>query len=506
MSTTDTAPDEPRRLKIPFPFRRSEGRAPGLGRTAPGAPRGRVPLSETREGRRLLDQAENAGRRAAAGGTLDPYVLGSGRRLPYFGRLQGMRDHTRGRVLAEHHEREERELRASAELYADTAARVAEARRARDSQEEETRRRHAAAARLDRTATRMAAREDRRDRLLPWIVARSEGRRRPDGPDPDPHPEPGTDGPGSPAPAYPAAQGEDAGLYAPDERDGDPVGNPAARPAPAAGAPWEGLTETSAMARWPRRFLTLLLILVELPVYLGVFLAIHDGTPEGRASAFLLTAAVGVAMTLGPFQAGRQWRRRGATAALWLVLPVAAALLTLWGWAAWYLGDLRARIVFRDTDTSALAETARQLGVDLPPAPTLLDQLHLDEHTVSVTFIALLLLSGGIAFLLAVSEEHPFIAAYRLHGDRLAKAEQELARAEAAVAAAQREQGTLEERRTERARALAAELTAVDNVFEAAAHAYLDGVQAASRDPAVTEGAMRLSTRYPLLPELPVRR
>ncbi|WP_416977618.1 hypothetical protein [Streptomyces sp. T028] len=500
MSTTDTAPDEPRRLRNPFRFRRSEGRAPGLGRTAPGAPRGRVPLSETRDGRRLLEQAENAGRRAATGGTLNPYVLGSSRRLPYLGRLQGMRDHTRGRVLAEHHEREERELRASAELYADTASRMAEARRARDTQEEETRRRHAAAARLDRAATRMAAREDRRDRLLPWIVARTGPSRRPDDPDPHPYPEPGTDDP-----EY-GAQGEDAGLYAPDERDGDPVRDPAARPAPATEVPWEGLTETSAMARWPRRVLTLLLILVELPVYLGVFLAIHDGTPEGRASAFLLTAAVGVAMTLGPFQAGRQWRRRGATAALWLVLPVAAALVTLWGWAAWYLGDLRARIVFRDTDDSALAETARQLGVDLPPAPTLLDQLHLDEHTVSVTFIALLLLSGGIAFLLAVSEEHPFVAAYRLHGKRLAKAEEELARAEAAVAAARRDQGTLEERRTERAQALAAELTAVDNVFEAAAHAYLDGVQAASRDPAVTEGAMRLSTRYPLLPEIPAQR
>ncbi|MFJ8106739.1 hypothetical protein [Streptomyces sp. NPDC096132] len=493
MSTTDTAPDEPRRLRNPFRLRRSEGRAPGLGRTAPAAPRGRVPLSETREGRRLLERAENAGRRAAADGTLNPYVLGSSRRLPYLGRLQGLRDHTRNRVVAEHHEREERELRASAELYADTAARLAEARRARDTQEEETRRRHAASARLDRAATRMAAREDRRDRLLPRIVARSEARsgarRRPD--DTDPYPDP---------------KGEDQGLYAPDEWDDDSEGEPAPRPAAATEVPWEGLTETAAMARWPRRILTLLLILVELPVYLSVFLAIHDGTPEGRASAFLLTAAVGVAMTLGPFQAGRQWRRRGATAALRLVLPVAAALVTLWGWAAWYLGDLRARIVFRDNDTSGLEETARQLGVDLPPAPTLLDQLHLDEHTVSVTFIALLLLSGGIAFLLAVSEEHPFVAAYRLHGKRLAKAEEALARAEAAVAAAQREQDTQESRRTERAQALAAELTAVDNVFEAAAHAYLDGVQSASRDPAVTEGAMRLSTRYPLLPELPAPR
>jgi hypothetical protein len=486
MSTTDTAPEEPRRLRDVLRLRRSQGRAPGLGRDGTPATRGQVPLSETREGRRLLRQAEDAGRRAAADGTLNPYVLGSSRRLPYFGRLQGLRDHTRNRVLAEHHEREEAELRASAELSAEEAAHTQEARRAQEAQEEESRRMRAASARLDRVATRMAAREDRRDRLLPWMVGRFEARHRPAGTEPA---------------AGPAE--EEPGPYAPDmfdERD------PAPRTAPAADVPWEGLTETAAMARWPRRLLTVLLILVELPVYLSVFLAIHDGTPEGRISAFLLTAAVGVAMTLGPFQAGRQWRRRGATASLWVVLPVAAALAVLWAWAACYLGGLRARIVFRDPDTSGMDELARQLDVDLPPAPTLLDQLDLSQHTVTVTFTALLLLSGGVAFLLALSEEHPFVAAYRNHHKRLRKAEAALARAEAAVASARQQQATVDRRRTERGRILEAELTAVDNVFEAAAHAYLDGVQAASHDPAVTEGAMRLSARYPLLPELPAGR
>jgi hypothetical protein len=269
------------------------------------------------------------------------------------------------------------------------------------------------------------------------------------------------------------------------------------------GAHWEGLTETTAMARRPRLFLAVLLILVELPVYVTLFLAIHDGTSEGRLSAYLLSGAVGVVMTAGPFQAGRQWRRRGATASLWVVLPVAAALASLWGVAAWYLGDLRARIVFRDTSSAGLDALARSLGLDEPPPapPTLLQQLKLDEHTVSVTFISLLLISGGIAFLLALSEEHPFVAAYRHHRERLEKAAATLARAEGAAAAAQRAKETLEERRHARGEALTAELAAVDAVFEAAAHAYLDGVQAASQDPAVTEGAMRMSSRYPLLPE-----
>ncbi|MFD5267229.1 hypothetical protein [Streptomyces sp. NPDC058335] len=481
MSTTDTGPEEPRRLRYGLPFRRGEGRAPGLGRTGgAAAPRGPVPPTESREARQLLSQAESAGRRAAGDGTLNPYVLGSVHRLPYFGRLTGLRGHARDRTVARHHEREERELRESARLYADTAAREEDARRARDAQAEQTRRRLAATAQLDRAAARIAAREDSRDRLLPWMTRRvATG-----GPDRDPGRDP------APEPATPYASDPD------DDFEPEPA------PAPAApGAHWEGLTETAAMARRPRLALAALLVLVELPVYVTLFLAIHEGTPEGRLSAYLLSAAVGVVMTAGPFQAGRQWRRRGATASLWVVLPVAAALASVWAWAAWYLGDLRARIVFRETPDAGMEDLARQMGVELPPAPTVLEQLHLDQHTVGVTFISLLLLSGGIAFLLALSEEHPFVAAYRHHHRNGEKAEAALVRAVAASAGARRDQDTQEARARERGEALAAELAAVDAVFEAAAHAYLDGVQAASHDPAVTEGAMRLSARYPLLPE-----
>ena len=39
-----------------------------------------------------------------------------------------------------------------------------------------------------------------------------------------------------------------------------------------------------------------------------------------------------------------------------------------------------------------------------------------------------------------------------------------------------------------------------------AAHGYLDGLIAATRDPAITEAAMRLSTRWPLLPVQEERR
>ncbi|GHA68140.1 hypothetical protein GCM10010372_79710 [Streptomyces tauricus] len=500
MSTTDTAPEEPRRLRDDLRERlgRGRGRAPGLGRTRPTAPRGQVPPTDTREARRLLGEAEAAGRRAARDGTLNPYVLGSLHRLPYFGRLRGLRDHARHRVVAHHHGREEQELHSSAALFAATEARTSEARRAREAQQEESRRQQAAVTALDRAATRTVARQDRRDRFLPWAVDRF-GAGRPSRAD-GTHGAHGMDGTDPGAGPY---EGRDDGAADWDDDSEKQGAWAASHPAH---APWEGLTETAAMTRWPRRVLTLLLILVELPVYLTLFLAIHDGTPQGRASAYLLTAAVGVAMTIGPFQAGRQWRRRGATASLLVVLPIAAALASLWAVAAWYLGDMRARIVFRDTDTGAMDELARQLNVDLPPAPTLMQELDLDPHTVSVTFIALLLLSGGIAFLLALSEEHPFIAAYRHHGKRLKAAETALARAEGEAAAARHREESLAARRTERGAALAAELTAVDSVFEAAAHAYLDGVQAASHDPAVTEGAMRLSARYPLLHDDPVRR
>jgi hypothetical protein len=51
-----------------------------------------------------------------------------------------------------------------------------------------------------------------------------------------------------------------------------------------------------------------------------------------------------------------------------------------------------------------------------------------------------------------------------------------------------------------------ASLRAVDDAYEAAAHAYLDGVAGKSGDPAVTEAAMRLSRQWPLLPHQPERR
>jgi hypothetical protein len=236
-------------------------------------------------------------------------------------------------------------------------------------------------------------------------------------------------------------------------------------------------------------------------VYIGLFLSLEQGTREGRMNAFLLSIAVGVAMTVAPFQAGRRWRRRAGTGSLWITVPFAAVTVSVWATAAWYLGDLRARSIVRDDSSSFLADMAREAGAKVTTPPGLLAELGLEQQTVSNTFIALLLLSGGIAFLLAVTEEHPFVAAYRHHGRRLKKAEAALARAEAAAAGARRQQETQDQRRRERDQALLAELAAVDGVFEAAAHAYLDGVQAASHDPAVTEGAMRLSTRYPLLPE-----
>ncbi|MFF3498567.1 hypothetical protein [Streptomyces sp. NPDC003247] len=492
MSTTDTGPEEPRRAPYARWLRRGgEGRAPGMGRGSAAPTRGDVPPTDTREGKRLLKSAEDAGRDAAGRGTLNPYVLASPHRLPYLGRLIGLRGHARERVRALHHGHEEEQLRASADLYARTARCEAEAGRARARHQEEATRQEAAVGRLDQVATRLAAREDRRDRTLPWLAARIGTRR-------------------------PARTGPDGGYddpYAPEghgtvqtDWDDDSVQVTASAPLAAGPRPaWEGLTETAAMAAWPRRALTVLLALVELPVYLGLFLSLEQGTQDGRWRALLLSIAIGAAMIVAPYQAGRRWRRRAGTGSLWIVIPAAALILAVWASAAWYLGDMRARSIVLDSSSTFLTDLAQQYGAEPTEAtePTsLLDDLGLDQQTVSYTFIALLLLSGGIAFLLAMTEEHPFVAAYRHHGGRLEKAATALARAEAAVAAARRQQETLAQRHREREQALLHELAAVDAVYEAAAHAYLDGVQSASRDPAVTEGAMRLSARYPLLPEV----
>ncbi|WP_062212875.1 hypothetical protein [Streptomyces sp. NBRC 109706] len=488
MSTpaTNTDPGGGRRLRRPLPGR---ARAPGDGRGERRAP---LPGGERRErggrdaldGSALLARCRREGRRAARRRLYDPWVLSADGLLPRLASLAAERDRRRQALLrraAERRgaaERASAGARAEAEAAQDAARHTAEERAERDAHLTVTR------AQLDRLAREAAGRRAAREAAARWLERR--GTREP-----------------------PAGDDADARDLPPDpdgERDLDPDPHRDADAAPAAGGEptpvqWEGESR-SGLSRRGTLALLVCLTLVELPIYWTAFRRLH-GT--GDAASNLLTAtftlAVGAVMIAVPHILGRLLRTLPATGANRLLAAPALALLAVWAYACWVLGSLRG---------SLLAEERAPLVVDpdeaafLPPElrepSSVLAQLNIGEQTMSLMFFALLLLSGGVAFLLGLGVSHPYLAAYRRTAEarrRLADAERTAA-ATAHRAAARASARPAEE--TARQDALDAALREVDDLYEAAAHAYLDGLASAARDPAVTEAAIRLSGTWPLLP------
>ncbi|MFF9573445.1 hypothetical protein ACF1E8_40055, partial [Streptomyces sp. NPDC014685] len=97
--------------------------------------------------------------------------------------------------------------------------------------------------------------------------------------------------------------------------------------------------------------------------------------------------------------------------------------------------------------------------------------------------------------------EHPYLDAYRSALER--RAERVRQREEARIAAdrARALTQTAQERADRRREAVDARVRATEELYEAAAHAFLEGVVERSSDPAVTEAAMKLSRTWPLLPK-----
>ncbi|MGJ3560404.1 hypothetical protein ACR6C2_25345 [Streptomyces sp. INA 01156] len=163
------------------------------------------------------------------------------------------------------------------------------------------------------------------------------------------------------------------------------------------------------------------------------------------------------------------------------------------------LGVVRAKYVMQTEEPTPTTDGYRSAGTDTA-AGSLIERLDLEPWTVTWLFVALLVLSGGIGFLLALCKEHPYLDAYRTaieHRGELAR------RRELSLVEAERERVTAETadaRREDRRAAAEDRVRATRELHEAAAHRYLDGALMSAREPAVTEAAMRLSQKWPLLP------
>ncbi len=460
--------------------RRQRGRTPsaygGLPRPEPIEPE----AIRASERSLLLTGARRRGAEAAERGVFDPWVLGGSDPVHYFAELASLRDRVREQLIEEDARAEEDARLTAARVRADSATadwRIQLTAEQRGELQERLRR---TAAELDRLAQRADRWQSFRDSVREgferqWLRRRLTG------------------------------LGDDAARQAVDSlSDQDLAAEQTAQAGTGArtSAAWEGELPRSAMSRWGRVILLALLAVVELPVYYVVFDSLHGIGSLARLLSVSLTCATSVVMIVAPHIAGRVLRRRSATGSLRLTAIPALALTAAWGYGAWALGELRAKVVFK---TPPAVQVPQDVADTVPYSQrhpqSILASLHLNQHSVTLMFVALLLLSGGIAFLLGLAEEHPYLVAYRHTRERLARLsrteESDVDRAVHAREVVDELQARLADRRA----AHDARLRAVDDLYEAAARAYLDGVAGAAKDPAMTEAVMRLGRQWPLLPE-----
>ncbi|MDX3228441.1 hypothetical protein [Streptomyces sp. ME19-01-6] len=461
----------------------------------------------------LRDRARKHGAAAGSREVYDPWVLGSPDRIPYFAELASLRDRVKYRLTEESARAEEDgALEAGRVRAAATAAgeRLARANRRRTGLE---RQQMVTTAQLDRLARRADRWQTFRDTVRGSFERRWLRNRMPpdwsDGTDPT-GPTNNANGSHRPAADRRAAQYRDdepetardhARWQAVSEHD------PAAEDADgfdralSTRAAWEGAAARPGMPRWIKIGVLGLLIAVEFPVYYTVFENLHGVGAFANLLSVSLTVAVAVAMILAPHIGGRILRHRSATGAVRLSAVPALALIGVWAYGAWALGDLRAKVAFKEEPPLELPpDVAQEVGDSVSNPPSLIESLHLDPHSVSLMFVALLLLSGGIAFLIGLGEEHPYLAAYRTTAEQLRELERQTEADTAGLERAKEAEATLDTRAGARRTAHEARLYAVDALYEAAAHAYLDGLAGQSADPAVTEAAKTLSQQWPLLP------
>ncbi|WP_461038233.1 hypothetical protein, partial [Streptomyces mayteni] len=410
----------------------------------------------------LLARCRREGHRAARRGEFDAWVLG-GEGLPSrLAALAAERDELRHRLTREAAVQRSTAVRSAAQARAEADAAEAALRRSAEARAERSDHLDITRAQLDRLAEQAARRRQFRDTVARWVERR----------------------PGDAARAVP---------------EGDPLPEPTAHQA-SDSARWEGVSATGISRRGTLALLCCL-TLVELPIYWSSFRRIHGtGDPSANLLTATFTLAVGIVMVSVPHVLGRLLRTLSATGAPRLLALPALLLLGAWVHACWVLGGLRASLLAEDRDLLTDPDQARYLDPEVRDAGSVLDQIGVGEQTMSLMFTALLLLSGGVAFLLGLAVAHPYLAAYRATSrerERLVAAEQE-----STLAARRADQRAAAHPAEDQARedALEAARREVDERYEAAAHAYLDGLASGSRDPAVTEAAMRLSGQWPVLP------
>ncbi|MFD6421105.1 hypothetical protein [Streptomyces sp. NPDC060198] len=460
------------------------------------------PLLSDRSERRFLESSRRRGRKAAKSGALDSLVLQSDDRIPYLSELASVRDRVIRKI-------EGQALRAEEEAAYDDAYAGTEAERLRQETLLIDRRLSDAQEQIDTTRGQLdvlALRAGRWLRFRDSIRARLEERwmrsRFPDLSPPEPAPRGADAGQGQraqPGPG-PVPDGDWVTLSAPAPVPPRPADGAEAGAADEIGMAraWEGLHKRPGIPPWMTWGLLGAILAVEIPIYWVAFQPFHGvGQVGADLMSGTLAVSAAVVMVVLPHLAGHVLRRRPETGSVRHAWFPALTLLGAWGGLACVLGTLRAKFV---TQGGEAEEGVPGFADPTRTDSSLVDRLDLAPHTVLWLFCGLLLLSGGIGFLLGLCREHPHLNAYRTAVERRLELRGLRERSIAATDRARAWFDSAETRRAERQRRTEQHVLAVRDLYESGAYSYLDGVSMAAADPAVTEAAMRLSAKWPLLP------
>lgn len=171
-------------------------------------------------------------------------------------------------------------------------------------------------------------------------------------------------------------------------------------PAPPQPRRWVGPGDGTLAPPVPRLLkllLVVLLVAVEVPIHFSTFRIFH---PRDLAMTWCFTIPIAVCLVLAPHLAGILLRRRHAAPSVGrMPVIVSAVVMIAWLGSALVLASLRSTTLV--TPTVVAGRTIRGAVNDLSPT------------TLFAVFGLVIVLSGLIAFLLGLADDHPAVGAFK---------------------------------------------------------------------------------------------
>jgi hypothetical protein len=227
------------------------------------------------------------------------------------------------------------------------------------------------------------------------------------------------------------------------------------------------------LIRFSRALVMVIFAGVELPIQYSTF--IYFGESRSLTLAFVIGTAA--AMLVAPHQAGG-WARKAKVEGGHRQLKVATAVvMTAWSGALIVLADLRRR-------TLLASQVDAQTGQTLPSPAT---ALHLTPFMVTVLFLALMALTGMVAFVFGYQGENPYSAELASAQAKRRALARRVAKARGRRTAMRRSAEKVQEREAKLTERWEARNAALECFFDSCAARYRHGVAVELGNPAVSE-------------------